>query len=153
MKLARVPLHFNRDEFLTPFDRMFDDIVSSQFPEFEKNFGISFQKGSFPKVDVADYDESIVIIAEIPSLKKDALKIEVEDNILTISGDKHNLHDEDVRYIRRELKHSSFRRSFQFFNDVLDSKNINANFEDGVLRIEIPKKSPTLPKKYKVEIL
>ena len=63
MKLARVPLHFNRDEFLTPFDRMFDDIVSSQFPEFEKNFGISFQKGSFPKVDVADYDESIVIIA------------------------------------------------------------------------------------------
>ena len=153
MKLARVPLHFNRDEFLTPFDRMFDYIVSSQFPEFEKNFGISFQKGSFPKVDVADYDESIVIIAEIPSLKKDALKIEVEDNILTISGDKHNLHDEDVRYIRRELKHSSFRRSFQFFNDVLDSKNINANFEDGVLRIEIPKKSPTLPKKYKVEIL
>jgi len=153
MKLARVPLHFNRDEFLTPFDRMFDDIVKSQFPEFEKNFGISFQKGSFPKVDVADYDESIVIIAEIPSLKKDALKIEVEDNILTISGDKHNLHDEDVRYIRRELKHSSFRRSFQFFNDVLDSKNINANFEDGVLRIEIPKKSPTLPKKYKVEIL
>ena len=153
MKLARVPLHFNRDEFLTPFDRMFDDIVSSQFPEFEKNFGISFQKGSFPKVDVADYDESIVIIAEIPSLKKDALKIEVEDNILTISGDKHNLHDEDVRYIRRELKHSSFRRSFQFFNDLLDSKNITANFEDGVLRIEIPKKSPVLPKKYKVDIL
>ena len=63
------------------------------------------------------------------------------------------MHDEDVRYIRRELKHSSFRRSFQFFNDVLDSKNINANFEDGVLRIEIPKKSPKLPKKYKVEIL
>jgi|TARA_B100000073_G_scaffold323632_1_gene305862 HSP20 family protein len=153
MKLTRVPLHFNRDEFLTPFDRMFDDIVSSQFPEFEKNFGISFQKGSFPKVDVADYDESIVIIAEIPSLKKDALKIEVEDNILTISGDKHNLHDEDVRYIRRELKHSSFRRSFQFFNDLLDSKNITANFEDGVLRIEIPKKSPVLPKKYKVDIL
>ena len=73
MKIAKVPLHFNRDEFLTPFDRMFDNIVNTQFPEFEKNFGISFEKGSFPKVDVADYDESIVIVAEIPSLKKDAL--------------------------------------------------------------------------------
>ena len=151
MKIAKVPLHFNRDEFLTPFDRMFDNIVSNQFPEFEKNFGISFEKGSFPKVDVADYDDSVVIIAEIPSLKKDALKIEIEEGILSISGDKHQLDDENVRYIRKELKHSSFRRSFQL-GDLLNTENISANFEDGVLRIEIPKKEPTIPKKQEVTI-
>jgi len=151
MKIARVPLHFNRDEFLTPFDRMFDNIVSNQFPEFEKDFGISFEKGSFPKVDVADYDDCVVIIAEIPSLKKDALKIDVEDGILSISGDKHQLEDNNVRYIRKELKHSSFRRSFQL-GDLLDSKKISANFEDGVLRVEIPKKEPKVPKKYEVSI-
>jgi HSP20 family protein len=152
MKIAKVPLHFNRDEFLTPFDRMFDNIVNTQFPEFEKNFGISFEKGSFPKVDVADYDESIVIVAEIPSLKKDALKIEVDDNILTISGDKHSLDDENVRYLRKELKHSSFRRSFQL-GDLLDSKNITANFSDGVLRIEIPKKEQIANQPRQIDII
>ena len=152
MKIAKVPLHFNRDEYLTPFDRMFDNIVNTQFPEFEKNFGISFEKGSFPKVDVADYDESIVIVAEIPSLKKDALKIEVDDNILTISGDKHSLDDENVRYLRKELKHSSFRRSFQL-GDLLDSKNITANFSDGVLRIEIPKKEQIANQPRQIDII
>ena len=152
MKIAKVPLHFNRDEFLTPFDRMFDNIVNTQFPEFEKNFGISFEKGSFPKVDVADYDESIVIVAEIPSLKKDALKIEVDDNILTISGDKHSLDDENVRYLRKELKHSSFRRSFQL-GDLLDSKNITANFSDGLLRIEIPKKEQIANQPRQIDII
>ena len=152
MKIAKVPLHFNRDEFLTPFDRMFDNIVNTQFPEFEKNFGISFEKGSFPKVDVADYDESIVIVAEIPSLKKDALKIEVDDNILTISGDKHSLDDENVRYMRKELKHSSFRRSFQL-GDLLDSENISANFSDGVLRIEIPKKEQIANQPRQIDII
>jgi|TARA_R100001463_G_scaffold2614_1_gene10891 HSP20 family protein len=151
MKIAKVPLHFNRNEFLTPFDRMFDNLLSTQFPEFEKDFGISFEKGSFPKVDVADYDDSIVIIAEIPSLNKDALNIDIEDGILSISGDKHQLDDDNVRYIRKELKHSSFRRSFQL-GDLLDTDNISANFEDGVLRIEIPKKEPTVPKKQKVDI-
>ena len=151
MKIAKVPLHFNRNEFLTPFDRMFDNLLSNQFPEFEKDFGISFEKGSFPKVDVADYDDSIVIIAEIPSLNKDALNIDIEDGILSISGDKHQLDDDNVRYIRKELKHSSFRRSFQL-GDLLDTDNISANFEDGVLRIEIPKKEPTVPKKQKVDI-
>ena len=152
MKIAKVPLHFNRDEFLTPFDRMFDNIVNTQFPEFEKNFGISFEKGSFPKVDVADYDESIVIVAEIPSLKKDALKIEVDDTSLTISGDKHSLDDENVRYLRKELKHSSFRRSFQL-GDLLDSKNITANFSDGVLRIEIPKKEQIANQPRQIDII
>ena len=148
MKIAKVPLHFNRNEFLTPFDRMFDNILSNQFPEFEKDFGISFEKGSFPKVD---YDDSIVIIAEIPSLNKDALNIDIEDGILSISGDKHQLDDDNVRYIRKELKHSSFRRSFQL-GELLDTDKISANFEDGVLRIEIPKKEPTIPKKQKVDI-
>ena len=151
MKIAKVPLHFNRNEFLTPFDRMFDNILSNQFPEFEKDFGISFEKGSFPKVDVADYDDSIVIIAEIPSLNKDALNIDIEDGILSISGDKHQLDDDNVRYIRKELKHSSFRRSFQL-GELLDTDKVSANFEDGVLRIEIPKKEPTIPKKQKVDI-
>jgi len=152
MRIAKVPLHFNRDEFLTPFDRMFDDILSTQFPEFALQSGISFEKGSFPRVDVADYDDSVVIIAEIPSLKKDALKIEVDKGILSISGDKHQLDEDNVRYIRKELKHSSFRRSFKL-GEVLDADNIVATFEDGVLRVEIPKSEPSANSKRVVDIV
>ena len=152
MKIAKVPLHFNRDEFLTPFDRMFDNILSNQFPEFE-SYGISFEKGSFPRVDVADYDDCIIIIAEIPSLKKDALKIEVDKGVLSISGDKHQLNDNNARYIRKELKHSSFRRSFKLDMLTLDTDKIVANFEDGVLRIEIPKSEPDANSKRIVDIV
>ena len=70
MKITKMPVHLNRDEFLTPFDRLFDNIVHTQFPSFEKDFGISFEKGAFPKVDVVDYDDCIVIVAEIPALSK-----------------------------------------------------------------------------------
>ena len=85
-------------------------------------------------------------------MKKESLGIEVEDGVLTISGDKHNPIDEKGRYIRKELKHSSFRRSFQL-GENLDTEKINANFLDGVLRIEIPKKEPVKPKKHKVKII
>ena len=151
MRIAKVPLHFNRDEFLTPFDTMFDKIVQSQFPNFQKEFGISFKHGSFPKVDVVDYDECVVIVAELPSMTKERLNIDVEDGILTISGDKHQLEDEDARYIMRELKHSSFRRSFQLGDNL--SSDVSAKFEDGVLRIEIPKKEQEESTKKRIDIL
>jgi len=151
MVIQKVPLHFDRDEFLTPFDKMYDRIVRHQFPDFTKEFGISFEQGAFPKVDVVDYDDCLVIVAELPAMNKKALKIEVEDGVLTLSGDKHHLAEENARYIRRELKHSSFRRSFQL-GDSLDSESISANFEDGILRVEIPKKEPDIPKKIDIDI-
>lgn len=144
-------LMFDRDEFLTPFDRLFDKMVEKQFPTISQEIGISFEHGAFPKVDVVDYDEAIVIVTELPSMRKDSIKVDVEDDILTISGDKHNLLDENAHYIRRELKHSSFRRSFRL-GDVLDTENINARFDDGILRIEIQKKNPKVPCKMNIDI-
>jgi HSP20 family protein len=150
MKIARVPIHFNRDEFLTPFDTFYDKIIQSQFPNFNKEFGISFKNGSFPKVDVVDYDDCVVIVAELPSMKKELLNIDVEDGVLTISGDKHQLEDDDARYIMRELKHSSFRRSFELGDNL--SSDISATFENGVLRIEIPKKEKVESTKRNIDI-
>jgi len=150
MKIARVPIHLNRDEFLTPFDTMFDRLVQKQFPDFQKEFGISFKHGAFPKVNVIDYDECVMIVAELPAISKDALNIDVEDGILTISGDKHNVEEPNARYIMKELKHSSFRRSFELGENLSD--DISARFEDGVLRIEIPKVMPSEPTKKTIDI-
>ncbi len=143
----------DRDSFLTPFDRMFDQIVSAQFPEVEKQVGVKpFSGTAYPKVNVYEYDEKVGIIAEIPGLDKKDLKIDVEDGILIISGDKHGLFDEkEAKVLRRELKGSSFKRQFEL-GEQLDGDKIKASFKDGLLSVEIPKVEPTKPKKLSVKI-
>ena len=120
------PTHLNRDEFLTPFDAIFDELMSKQFPTFQEEVGVSFNKGAYPKVNVYEYDDKIGIVAEIPGLDKKNVSVEVEDNLLTISGDKHGLEDNGAKCITRELKHSSFKRSFNL-GDHLDGDDVSAN--------------------------
>ena len=145
------PQHLNRDEFLTPFDRVFDELKNKQFPTFQEEVGVSFNKGSYPKVNVYEYDDKLGIIAEIPGLDKKNVSVEVEENVLTISGDKHGFEDDGGKCITRELKHSSFKRSFNL-GEQLDGDDVSANFKDGILSIEIPKVEPELPKKNIVNI-
>ena len=145
------PQHLNRDEFITPFDRIFDELMNKQFPAFQEEVGVSFNKGSYPKVNVYEYDDKIGIVAEIPGLDKKNVSVEVEENVLTISGDKHGLEDDGAKCITRELKHSSFKRSFNL-GDHLDGEDVSANFKDGMLSISIHKKEPELPKKKMVKI-
>ena len=143
----------DRDSFLTPFDRMFDDIVGKQFPEINQQVGVNpFQGTAYTKVNVYEYDTKIGVIAEIPGLDKKDLNIEVEDGVLTVSGDKsHGFDEGKAKVLRRELKHSSFKRQFTL-GEQLDGDNISANFKDGILSIEIPKIEPALPKKNIVKI-
>ena len=143
----------DRDEFLTPFDRMFDKIVSAQFPEIEKQVGVKpFSGTAYPKVNVYEYDDKVGIIAEIPGLDKKDLKIDVEEGILIISGDKHGLFDDSgAKVLRRELKGSSFKRQFEL-GELLDGEKIKASFKDGLLSIDVPKIEPTKPKKLSVKI-
>ena len=146
------PKHLNRDEFLTPFDAIFDELVNKSFPTFKEEVGVSFNKGAYPKVNVYEYDDKIGIVAEIPGLKKDQLNIEVEDGVLTVSGDKHRITEDDgAKILRRELKSSSFKRSFQL-GELLDGEGVKANFKDGILSISIPKMEPVKPKKTFVKI-
>ena len=143
----------DRDSFLTPFDKVFDQIVATQFPDITRTVGVNPMQGSaYPKVNVYEYEDKIGIIAEIPGLSKKQVNIEVEDNVLTISGDKHNIaNDDTAKVIRRELKHSSFKRSFQL-GEQLDHDNVDAKFEDGILSVSIPKTEPEKPKKKFVKI-
>ena len=149
---GNIPLP-DRDTFLTPFDKIFDQMLDTQFPEVVKQVGVKpYQGSAYPKVNVYDYDDKVGIVAEIPGLDKSQLDVEVEDGVLTISGDKHGVWEEDgATVLRRELKSSSFKRSFQL-GELLDGDDISANFKDGILSIEIPKVEPELPKKNIVKI-
>ena len=151
-KVFRVnPRNLNRDEFLTPFDKVFDELMTKTFPAFHEETGVSFNKGAYPKVNVYEHDDKISIVAEIPGLDKKNVSVEVEDQVLTISGDKHGFDDSGGKCITRELKQSAFTRSFNL-GEYLDGKNVSAKFKDGMLSISIPKKEPEQPKKHSVKI-
>ena len=132
---------------------MFDQIINTQFPEIEKQIGIKpFSGSAYPKVNVYEYDDKVGIIAEIPGLDKKDLKIDVEEGILIISGDKHGLFDDSgAKVLRRELKGSSFKRQFEL-GEQLDGENIKASFKDGLVSVDIPKVERTKPKKLSVKI-
>ena len=145
------PRHLSRDEFLTPFDKVFDTMMEQAFPSFKEDVGVSFNQGAYPKVNVYEHDDKISIVAEIPGLDKKNVSVEVEDQVLTISGDKHGFDDSDAKCITRELKQSSFKRSFNL-GEHLDGDDVSASFKDGLLSIAIPKKEPEKPKKKFVKI-
>ena len=144
---------FDRDSFLTPFDKMFDQMIETHFPNVVQQVGVKpYQGTAYPKVNVYEYEDKVGIIAEIPGLKKKQLNMEVEDGVLTISGDKHGIEEQEgATVLRRELKASSFKRSFQL-GELLDDSRVDANFNDGILSISIPKVEPEKPKKTYVKI-
>ena len=84
---------------------------------------------------------------ELPGLKKDDVKVELNDNLLTISSDKEEKTEEKNRgYIMRERRSFSFRRSFRLPQDVR-ADDISADFTDGILTIEVPRTAKTQPKR------
>ena len=154
MTKARIfvnPKHLNRDEFLTPFDRIFDQLMDKSFPTFKEETGVSFNQGAYPKVNVYEYDDKIGIVAEIPGLDKSNVSVDVEEQVLTISGDKHGFDSDGGKCITRELKQSAFTRSFNL-GEYLDGSNVSAKFKDGMLSISVPKIEPEQPKKHSVKI-
>lgn len=134
-----VPSLLNRDEFLTPFSNLFDDFFNDSFDFLGKDF---FEKGTYPKVDVRNEDTQIVIDAEVPGLSKDQVSVELDNGILRIKGEKKDADEKKTKtYIHKELKHSSFCRSFSI-GDNIDPEKLTAKFENGLLEITLPKKVP-----------
>ncbi len=141
----------SREEFLTPVDALVDRFFNEAIPAFGNEFGVEFfGNNSYPKVDVTDQNDAVVIIAEIPGLTNDDVSVDLESRVLTISGNSRNKEThEDVRYIRKELKRSSFKRSFKL-GDNLKVDTIKADFNNGLLTITVPKREKEESRKVKI---
>ena len=103
-----------------------------------------------PVVDMYDEDDRIVIKAELPGMEKKDISVDVKDGVLTISGERN--YDNEVKeeiYYRRERAYGKFQRAFSLPTDV-DSDKINADFKDGLLKIEVPKPEKQKPKEITV---
>src|SRR5437879_9042875 len=105
-----------------------------------------------PSVDIYETEHELVVKADLPEVDPKDLDIRVENNILTIRGErKFEKKVSEENYLRVERAYGSFARSFTLANTV-DSEAIKADYQNGVLTLSIPKKEEAKPKQIKVNI-
>jgi len=107
----------------------------NDFPSADFNY--------YPHIDIYDDEKNIYVDAEIPGVKKDNIKITLQDNILTITGEKKKETEEknNKNFYRSERVYGSFTRSFNLPDDI-NPDSVDAKFDNGILNIQISKSQP-----------
>jgi HSP20 family protein len=127
-------------------NRLFEDLVTS--PRFEDSE--LMQSTWSPAVDIYETENELVLTAELPGIDEKDVEIKVEDNTLSIKGErKFEKETKEENYHRIERAYGSFFRSFSLPNYV-DQEKISAEFENGLLKIHMPKKAEVKPRKVKI---
>ena len=126
-------------------NRLFEDAVTSRGEERDM-----IASTWTPSVDIYETENSIVLSAEVPGIDEKDIEIKIEDNTLTIKGErKFEKETKEENYHRIERSYGSFYRSFTIPRQV-DQDKINAEHDNGVIRITLPKKPESKPKTVKV---
>lgn len=105
-----------------------------------------------PLVDITEDEKEYLIKAELPEVKKDDVKVSVQDGILTIAGERKSEKEEkNKKFHRVEWAYGSFSRSFTLPEDA-DADKVAGDFKDGVLKVHVPKSEKAKPKKIEVKV-
>jgi HSP20 family protein len=111
----------------------------------------TFLGGPFPPANVRSDENRTLVTAEVPGVDSDELDISVENGVLSIAGQRSpETVEEGERYRRHERGHGAFNRKIQLPYAV-DSDGVEANYEDGILRIELPREEASKPRKIEVQ--
>lgn len=125
-----------RDSFHGLFDRVFENVWN------DSDFVADAEAGRrtwLPAIDIFESDDAFVATADLPGLKKDDIDVSIEDNVLTVSGErKFEKSEAEGTFRRVERSYGTFRRSFTLPRGVEPAK-VEAGFEDGVLTLTLPK--------------
>ena len=126
---------------------MFDDFFSRDLWNWGQNNNSSTNT-TIPMVNIKENNENFEVEMAAPGMNKDDFKVELDGNLLTIVSEKNQENEvkEGERYSRREFSYQSFQRSFQLPKEVVDADKIEAKYENGVLRLLIPKKEEAKPR-------
>jgi HSP20 family protein len=124
-------------------NRLFDEFFGERRQELAEGTWL-------PAVDVSETGEEIVVRAELPGLGKDDIELNIQDNVLTLKGEKkQEKKEENENYHRVERSYGSFSRSFTLPAGV-DPESVQATFKDGVLVIALPKVEEAKQKKIEI---
>ncbi len=146
---AMAPKGFREMMGFDPF-RLFGEGFSPFFRNMgEENWSLSTWA---PACDVFENDNEIVVKAELPEVKKEDVTVAIDNNVLTIRGERK--FEQDVKkenYHRVERRYGEFTRSFTLPGFV-DAAKVNAEFKDGILRVTMPKREEAKPKQIEVKV-
>ena len=129
------------------FYNPFDELEEMQRRFFGENAVREF------KTDIRDNGESYLLEAELPGFKKEEITVNIEDDTLTIRAERSDSTEEKDgkgNFVKRERSYGSFSRSFDMTG--IRVEDISAAYEDGILKLTLPKKQETLPTSRKLEI-
>jgi HSP20 family protein len=126
--------------------------MRSLFDDLPTAFNWDFTSTFYPRVDISEDENNVYVTAELPGVDKKDVKVTLQDNVLTIEGEKKSeVKDEKKNYYRIERTYGSFCRSFALPAEV-DPDKVKAKFENGMLMIEAAKKEPSPANKKLIEI-
>lgn len=134
---------------LTPYDRRHSRLTAfNPFRELEDMERSFFGRNSLEafKTDIKDVGNAFELEADLPGFKKEDIAIDINDNYLTIRAERHfenDTKDKDGQYISQERSYGSFARSFDI--SAVGEEHITASYENGVLKLVLPKKEQTKP--------
>lgn len=129
-------------------------VAGSRMPYFNDIFNDFFgnvvnpdlRSGSVPQVNIRETDEGYHLEMAAPGLAKEDFKISIENEVLTVSGEKKKQTTEkNEKYTRKEFAYNSFMRSFTL-PEIVDTEKIRARYENGIMTVDLPKKEEAKPK-------
>jgi HSP20 family protein len=127
------------------FSSIFDDFMNERF------LNDVFPESETFKTDIKENDDSYVIMAELPGVAKEDIKLNIEDGTLTIKAErKTEEKQEKDNYIRREMRYGSFERSFSV--DGIKTDDVKAVHKNGVLEVTLPKETQVKEKTKTIDI-
>lgn len=123
-----------------PSRDFFDDLFNVGMPEMRRR-NLADAESTLPRVNVREDENQYSVEMAAPGMNKEDFNIELDDNVLTISSEQKTEKggDEEKGYTSREFSYTSFQRSFTL-PEIADSEKINASYDNGILRLTIPKK-------------
>jgi HSP20 family protein len=132
--------------------------IDELFRQYSPFFGRSLRRNADeanewrPLADISETDKEYLIKAELPEVKKEDVKVTLDNGVLTIAGERRQEKEhQDANEIRVESFYGTFSRSFSLPDNV-DPKSIRAESKDGVLKIRIPKAASATPKSVQIEV-
>lgn len=140
-------------------EKLFDDFMDFDFPAFRgfedvdrKLYGK--HASQLMKTDVKEHDDGYEVDIDLPGFKKDEIHLDLQNGYLTVAASKgldKDKQDKKGRIIRQERYAGSMQRSF-YVGDAVSNDEVKAKFEDGVLKLMIPKNENKIPEKHTIMI-
>lgn len=139
-----------RNDSLPAFSSLFGDFFDKAFSDWTST-NYSLTNTTLPAVNIQESKDDFLVSMAVPGMTKKDFKIDLNDNVLTISSEKkEEKRSEEVNFTRQEYSYQAFSRSFTLPKDVVNDEKISAKYENGELKILIPKKEEAKPKKPKL---